>query len=141
MVITKLALPRRTFLRGVGTTLALPLLDAMVPAFTARARTAAAPVTRLGFIYRPNGYIKSFWTPDNVGLNPTLKRTLEPFEPFRDRMTIVSGLANLEAETRAALLRARLELLRREAAKRELQRVLRALVHVRGTLQHRFCLR
>jgi hypothetical protein len=102
MVITKLALPRRTFLRGVGTTLALPLLDAMIPAFTAQAKTAAAPVTRLNYIYRPNGYIKSFWTPDTVGPNPALKRTLQPFEPFRDRMTIVSGLANLEAEAKGS---------------------------------------
>ena len=63
MFITKIALPRRTFLRGVGATLALPLLDAMVPAFTAVSRSAAAPVRRMGFIYTPNGYITQFWTP------------------------------------------------------------------------------
>jgi len=102
MLITKLALPRRTFLRGVGATLALPLLDAMIPALTAQAKTAAAPVTRLGFIYRPNGYIKAYWTPETIGTNPDLKRTLQPFEPFRDRMTIVSGLANLEAEAKGS---------------------------------------
>ena len=53
MIVTKRVLPRRTFLRGVGATLALPLLDAMVPAFTAVAKSAAAPVRRLGFIYTP----------------------------------------------------------------------------------------
>ena len=55
MIITKMSLPRRTFLRGLGTTLALPLLDAMVPAATAIAKTAAKPAPRLGFIYIPNG--------------------------------------------------------------------------------------
>ena len=60
MVISKAALPRRTFLRGVGATLALPLLDAMVPAFTPLAKSAAAPVPRLGFIFRPNGYIRQW---------------------------------------------------------------------------------
>src|SRR5579862_8252063 len=102
MVISKLALPRRTFLRGVGTTLALPLLDAMVPAFTVQAKTAAAPVTRLGFIYRPNGYIKQYWTPDTVGANFDFKRSLKPLEGFKDRMVVVSGLANLEAEAKGS---------------------------------------
>ena len=57
MFITKKSLPRRTFLRGTGAALALPLLDAMVPALTAQLRTAAAPVTRFGFIYVPHGVI------------------------------------------------------------------------------------
>jgi hypothetical protein len=91
-------LPRRTILRGAGTALALPLLDAMVPALTPVARSAAAPVPRLGFIYRPNGYIKQHWTPDTVGASPDFKRSLLPLEPFRDRILIVSGLANREAE-------------------------------------------
>jgi hypothetical protein len=102
MVITKLTLPRRTFLRGVGTALALPLLDAMVPALTPQAKTAAAPVTRMGFIYRPNGYIRQYWTPDTVGANFDLKRSLKPIEAFQDRTTIVSGLANREAEAQGA---------------------------------------
>ena len=55
MIVTKIALPRRTVLRGLGATLALPLLDAMVPALTATAQSAAAPVRRLGFTYLPNG--------------------------------------------------------------------------------------
>ena len=98
MMITKIALPRRTFLRGVGATLALPLLDAMVPAFTAVSKSAAAPVRRMGFIYTPNGYIKGFWTPDKVGKDFELKSSLQALEPFRDRTLIVSGLANLQAE-------------------------------------------
>ena len=102
MFVSKLALPRRTFLRGAGTVLALPLLDAMVPALTPIARTAAAPVVRMGFIYRPNGYIRQFWTPDKAGANPDFKRSLAALEPFRDRTLIVSGLANLEAEAKGS---------------------------------------
>src|SRR2546426_9036130 len=63
MIITKKALPRRTFLRGVGTTLALPLLDAMVPSMTALAATPANPVRRLGFVYIPMGAHIPQWTP------------------------------------------------------------------------------
>ena len=102
MFVTKSALPRRTFLRGAGTVLALPLLDAMVPALTPIAKTAAAPVVRMGFIYRPNGFIRQFWTPDTVGANPDFKRSLKALEPFRDRTLIVSGLANLEAEAKGS---------------------------------------
>jgi hypothetical protein len=102
MVISKLALSRRTVLRGLGTTLALPLLDAMVPALTPIAKTAAAPVSRLGFVFRPNGYIKQYWTPDTIGAAPDYKRSLLALEPFRDRLLIVSGLANREAEPRGS---------------------------------------
>lgn len=102
MFVPRLALPRRTFLRGAGTALALPLLDAMVPALTPIAKTAAAPVVRMGFIYRPNGYIRQFWTPDTVGANPVFKRSLAALEPFRNRTLIVSGLANLEAEAKGS---------------------------------------
>ena len=98
MLITKIALPRRTFLRGMGATLALPLLDAMVPAFTPVSRSAAAPVRRMGFIYTPNGFIREFWTPDAAGKDFELKASLQALEPFRDQMVIVSGLANLQAE-------------------------------------------
>ena len=63
MIITRKALPRRTFLRGMGATVALPLLDAMVPSMTALARTPAAPVRRLGFVYMPMGCDLSRWTP------------------------------------------------------------------------------
>lgn len=102
MFVSKLALDRRLFLRGAGTALALPLLDAMVPALTPLAKTAAAPVVRMGFIYRPNGYIRKFWVPDVNGANPDFKRSLTALEPFRDRTTVVSGLANLEAEAKGS---------------------------------------
>ena len=102
MFLTKRSLPRRTFLRGAGTALALPLLDAMIPSMTPTARTAAAPVVRMGFIYRPNGFIRQFWTPDKVGANPDFKRSLASLEPFRQRTLIVSGLANLEAEAKGS---------------------------------------
>ena len=62
MIISKKALPRRTFLRGMGATVALPLLDAMVPSMTALAKTAAAPVRRLGFVYIPMGSHIASWT-------------------------------------------------------------------------------
>src|SRR5689334_5267050 len=98
MIITKRALSRRTILRGVGTTIALPLLDAMVPALTAQARSAAAPVTRLGFIYTPNGYIDKFWTPKTTGKDWEMTRSLQALAPYRDDVTIVSGLGQKPAE-------------------------------------------
>ena len=98
MIVTRRALPRRTFLRGVGASLALPLLDAMVPAFTAVARSAAAPVRRMGFIYTPNGYIREHWTPDRVGKQFDFTPSLKPLEPFKEQLVVVTGLANLQAE-------------------------------------------
>ncbi|MGE0257055.1 MAG: DUF1552 domain-containing protein [Alphaproteobacteria bacterium] len=100
MMLHKLALPRRTFLRGAGTALALPLLDAMVPAATALAKTAAAPVPRLGFVYVPNGQALVNWIPDAAGTDFAFKPTHKPLEAFRSHVTIVSGLSNLEAESR-----------------------------------------
>jgi hypothetical protein len=102
MIVTKRSLSRRTVLRGMGAAVALPLLDAMVPAFTPIAKTAAANVVRLGWIFRPNGYIKQYWTPDKIGAAPDFKRSLLALEPFRDRILIVSGLANLEAEPKGS---------------------------------------
>ena len=67
MIITKMALPRRTFLRGMGASVALPLLDAMVPSMTAFAKTPAAPVRRLGFVYMPMGCDIGRWTPPGDG--------------------------------------------------------------------------
>src|SRR5262249_56277738 len=67
MIITKKAIPRRTFLRGMGATVALPLLDAMVPSMTALAKTPARPVRRLGFVYMPMGCDASRWTPAGEG--------------------------------------------------------------------------
>jgi hypothetical protein len=103
MFITKRALPRRTFLRGVGATLALPLLDAMVPASTALAQTAANPVRRLGFIYLPNGVARNFtginyWTPTGEGTGFDLSPILSPLAPYRDRLVVVSGLAQHQAD-------------------------------------------
>ena len=69
MIITKRALPRRTFLRGLQATLALPLLDAMIPAATALANTAAKPVSRLGFVFVPMGCNHAKWTPEGEGLS------------------------------------------------------------------------
>ena len=72
MIISKLALPRRTVLRGLGATVALPLLDAMVPAATALAQTAARPASRLGFVYIPNGVIQEQWVPAATGVDDSL---------------------------------------------------------------------
>ena len=92
MIIRKVSLPRRSFLRGMGATLALPLLDAMTPALTAMAKTAAKPVKRLGVVYVPNGIVMSSWTPQTTGTVFDLPPILQPLSPFRDRMVVVSGL-------------------------------------------------
>ena len=97
MVITKTHLDRRTFLRGVGATVALPLLDAMVPAGRALAATAAPPVPRLAFVYFPHGAIMDAWTPTVDGRLTTLSPILEPLAPFTRALTIVSGLENRHA--------------------------------------------
>ncbi len=100
MFISKMALPRRTFLRGVGVTLALPLLDAMVPAFSVAAKSAARPVKRLGFVYTPNGATMSAWTPAGEGLALTeLSPTLSPLAPFRDQVVVPTGLSQRQAES------------------------------------------
>jgi hypothetical protein len=98
MIITKMALPRRTFLRGIGAAVALPLLDAMVPALSATAQTAAAPVRRLGFVYIPNGAIMDRWTPAAEGKGFELSPILKPLEAHRDRITVVSNLDSRPAE-------------------------------------------
>ena len=93
MFITKKTLPRRTFLRGMGVTVALPLLDAMVPAATALAQTAARPVRRFGAVYVPHGLLYSQWVPATAGPEFEFSPILKPLEPFRDRLTVVSGLS------------------------------------------------
>jgi hypothetical protein len=98
MFIQKLALPRRTFLRGVGFTLGLPLLEAMVPALTATVKTAARPVRRLGFVYVPNGVIMDQWTPAAGGAHFELTPILQPLEPVRGSVVVVSNLARPEAQ-------------------------------------------
>jgi hypothetical protein len=92
MFITRKSLPRRTFVRGIGATLALPLLESMVPAFTASARTAAAAPLRFAAVYVPNGVIMPQWTPATAGAGFTFTPTLKPLEPFRDRTVVVSNL-------------------------------------------------
>ena len=92
MMITKRALPRRTVLRGLGATVALPLLDAMVPAVTALAQTAARPVHRFQAIYAPNGMAMPFWTPAAEGAGFELTPILAPLAPFRDKLLVLSGL-------------------------------------------------
>jgi hypothetical protein len=101
MFITKTHLPRRTFLKGVGATLALPLLDAMVPARTLLAQTAAKGVPRLGFVYVPHGAIMDKWTPAAEGTGFEFTPILKPLEPFRDRLNVVSGLGHRAADTTA----------------------------------------
>src|SRR5882757_3911091 len=91
MFLTKKSLPRRTFLQGMGATLALPLLDAMVPTFSVTA-AAAASSKRFGFLYLPHGFIMNDWTPDTAGVGYEMKRIMKPLEVHRDRMTVVTGL-------------------------------------------------
>ena len=97
MIITKHSLPRRTFLRGVGASLALPLLDGMVPAFAAVRNSAAKPIPRLFTGYVPNGVIMNQWTPADGEALTDLPATLQPLAPFQDKLLVVSGLADAPA--------------------------------------------
>src|SRR5437764_1814628 len=100
MIVTKKYLARRTILRGLGASLALPLLDGMVPALTALAKTAASPVRRFGVVYLPNGVVIKRWTPAAEGPGFELSQILKPLEPFRSQMTVISGLTqNRDGET------------------------------------------
>ncbi|MGB7219255.1 MAG: DUF1552 domain-containing protein [Vicinamibacterales bacterium] len=93
MFLTKLSLPRRTFLKSTGAAVALPFLEAMVPAFTPVAR-AAGNVRRTGFIYWSNGTIPEEWLPTTTGADFEYSRILKPLEPFRRSTLVVSGLGN-----------------------------------------------
>ena len=93
MIITKLALPRRTFLKGMGATLALPFLDAMVPALTAQAKGAP----RFAAIYTGNGMNLAHWTPATEGANFEITPILKGIEAYRDRMAVFTGLDNFPA--------------------------------------------
>jgi hypothetical protein len=95
MIVHKMALPRRSFLRGVGVTVALPLLDAMVPALS------AAPVSprRLGFVYIPNGAVMAKWQPKAAGALQELPSTLSPLAPFKNQLVIPIGLNQKMAES------------------------------------------
>jgi hypothetical protein len=92
MIIRKLALPRRTFLKGAGAALSLPLLDAMVPALSASVQTAARPVRRLGFIFIPMGMNWNEWTPKGEGRLVEMSPTLASLAPFKDQVTVLTNL-------------------------------------------------
>jgi hypothetical protein len=96
MMITKRALARRTFLRGMGTMIALPMLDSMVPALAAPGNLRKPP-TRLGFVYVPNGIIQKDWLPKTEGADFEFLATMKPLEPFRDRLLMLSNLAQVNA--------------------------------------------
>jgi Protein of unknown function (DUF1552) len=91
MIITKKSLPRRTFLQGMGVSLALPLLDAMSPAMS----SGPKPIVRLGFVYVPNGAIMDQWTPATKGADFQFTPILKSLEPYRDRLLVLSGLAQV----------------------------------------------
>ena len=93
-MVTKKHLSRRTFLHGVGATIALPYLDAMTPAFA----SAAKPVTRAAFVYTANGIIMKDWTPTEIGNNFDLSKTLSPLRNFQDQTVIISGLDHKNGE-------------------------------------------
>ena len=92
MIITKKAIPRRAVLRGIGATLALPLLDGMVPALSAIRNTAASGMRRFGVCYVPNGMAMEHWTPTGEGTAFEFSQILQPMAPFRDRTLVLSGL-------------------------------------------------
>jgi hypothetical protein len=92
MIITKKALPRRTFLRGVGATLALPLLDAMIPAATLWAKTPAKPVRRLGFVFMPMGCDQTRWTPPGGEKLDELSFILNSLEPVKKHVTVMTNM-------------------------------------------------
>ncbi len=98
MMITKKCLPRRTVLRGIGSTLALPLLDGMVPAFARLSAAAAKPVRRLGIVYVPNGIFMGKWKPAGESARLEITPTLEPLAPFRAHMVMLTGLSNKQGD-------------------------------------------
>ena len=98
MMITRKAIPRRTVLRGLGASVALPLLDGMVPAFAAIRRTAAAPIRRFGVVYVPNGMMMPHWTPATEGAGFEYPTIMQPIEPFRSHVQVLSGMRGVESE-------------------------------------------
>jgi hypothetical protein len=97
-LITKAHLSRRTMLRGIGVGVALPLLDAMLPAQTPLAKSGAKPLSRMSFVYVPHGMVMDKFTPTTVGSGFEFTPILKPLEPFRERLVIVSGLAHKTAD-------------------------------------------
>jgi hypothetical protein len=99
MFLTRKHLSRRTLLKGAGVSIALPLLDAMIPAGTAFAQTAAKPSTRLGFVYFAHGALQDEWQPAKTGRDFEFPYILKPLEPMREHVTVVSGLRNKGGES------------------------------------------
>ncbi len=99
MFLSRKHLPRRTVLKGAGAAIALPLLDAMIPAATALAQTAASPRPRLGFVYFPHGALQEEWEPSTTGRNFDFPYILEPLASLREHVTVVSGLRNKGGES------------------------------------------
>ncbi len=99
MFLTKKHLSRRTVLKGAGVSIALPLLDAMIPAGTALANTAAVVKPRLGFVYFPHGAVQKYWDPEGTGRDFKFSPILKPLEPLRDYVTVVTGLRNKGGES------------------------------------------
>src|SRR4029079_5571464 len=94
MFLTRKHLSRRTLLKGAGAAIALPLLDAMIPARTALAQTAAAPQPKLGFVYFAHGALQDEWQPKQTGRDFEFPFILKPLEPLREHVTVISGLRN-----------------------------------------------
>src|SRR5262245_1888219 len=94
MLITKMAITRRTRLRGLGPALALPLLDSMVPALSALSRTDASGVRRFTVVYAAHGAAPGYWIPKAVGRDYELTLPLQPLAKFKDRIAVLSGLDN-----------------------------------------------
>src|SRR5262245_16152836 len=101
--VTKRSLPRRAFLRGAGAALALPLLDAMSPALTAMAQTAASARRRLGFVYVPNGVIVDQFVPAKEGADFEISPILKPLEAFQNQLVVVSNMVRAEANSNHAV--------------------------------------
>ncbi|MET0279653.1 MAG: DUF1552 domain-containing protein [Steroidobacteraceae bacterium] len=99
MFLTKKHLSRRTVLQGVGAALSLPLLDAMIPAHTALAATAAAVKPRVAFVYVPHGAVEQFWIPKGTGRDFEFSRILKPMESVRDYVTVISNIRNKAGES------------------------------------------
>jgi hypothetical protein len=118
MIITSKALPRRTFLRGVGATIALPFLDAMIPSLSAQSSAIAAPVQRLGFFYIPMGSNPAEWMPRQTGRLSELSSSLSPLNPFMDKLTVLSNMEIRNAFTTGNHASANCAFLSCERAKR-----------------------
>src|SRR5213592_2485840 len=99
MIIMKKSMSRRALLRGLGTAVAMPLLDAMSPALAAKSEIGAGPVRRMAFLYVPNGIIMKDWTPKTEGAGYEFSRTLKPVEAFRDNLLVLSDLDHYNGQS------------------------------------------